>query len=85
MENWNKWKTCKHKWHPNPKISEYGTVYQDECSECGAIGVMADKPDANGFWPIVAQPMADVVDFLAYKRRKEEKANEQAAKETIGG
>lgn len=85
METWNKWKTCNHQWQPIAKISEYGTVFQDECSECGCIGVLADKPDENGIWHIVAQPMAEVIDFMAYKRRKEEEANEQAVEEIIGG
>lgn len=78
------WRTCEHKWESVAKYSEFGTVFQDECAHCGCIGVLADKPDENGFIQIVAQPMADVIDFMEFKRRKEQK-DEQASKETVGG
>lgn len=45
MENWNKWKTCNHIFAPVEKLSDFGIVYQDECTECGCIGVLADKPN----------------------------------------
>lgn len=76
MQNWNRWKTCNHKWEAVPKYSEFGLVHQDECTECGCIGVLADKPDDSGLYQIVAQPMAEVIDFMEYKRRKEQ-SNEQ--------
>ena len=82
----NNWKTCQHNWVSVPVVSMYGTVHQDECTECGCLGVLADKPDENGFYQIVAQPMAEVIDFMAYKKRKEE-ANVQTDKDQtiIGG
>ncbi len=76
METWNKWKTCNHTFAPVEKVSGFGTVFQDECTECGCIGVLADKPDEQGLYRIVAQPMAEVIDFMEFKRRKEQ-SNEQ--------
>ena len=76
METWNKWKTCNHIFAPVEKISDFGVVYQDECTECGCIGVLADKPNEQGLYQIVAQPMAEVIDFMEFKRRKEQ-SNEQ--------
>ena len=84
MENWNKWKTCPHNFQPVAKFSEFGLVHQDECTECGCIGVLADKPDENGFYQIVAQPMAEVIDFMEFKRRKEQ-ANEQEQNAVLNG
>jgi hypothetical protein len=80
----NKWKTCNHNWKAVAVYSVYGTVYQDECTECGCIGVLAEEPDEHGFYKIVAQPMADVIDLNEYRKRKEQK-NVQPSKETVGG
>ena len=76
----NNWKTCQHNWVAVPKYSEFGLVHQDECTECGCIGVLADKPDEHGMYQIVAQPMAEVISLCEYrKRRQEELAMEEAA------
>lgn len=64
------WKTCKHNWQAVAKHSEFGTVFQDECTNCGCVGILADKPNEQGIWEIVAQPMAEVIDFQAFKQRK---------------
>lgn len=62
---------CSHDWKAISKHSEFGTVYQDECCNCGCIGVLANEPDANGFYAIVAQPMAQVIDLNEFRKRKE--------------
>lgn len=84
METWNKWKTCNHQFVPVEVNSMFGTVFQDECTECGCIGVLADKPNEEGFYPIVAQPMAEVIDLMEYKRRKEQ-SNEQEQDAVLNG
>jgi hypothetical protein len=66
-----KWRTCSHKWVAVPYTSSYGTVHQDECAECGCIGVLATNPDEEGFYKIVAQPIADVIDLNEFRKRKE--------------
>lgn len=72
-----KWKTCQHNWISVPHHSVYGVVHQDECSECGCIGVISNQPDESGFYQIVAQPMADVIDLNEFRKRKEVKDGEQ--------
>lgn len=76
----NNWKTCQHNWVAVSKYSMFGLVHQDECTECGCIGVLADKPDENGLYQIIAQPMAEVISLCDYRRRREEeRAIEEAA------
>lgn len=65
------WKTCTHRWKPKAKVSGFGVVFQDECTKCGSIGVMADKPDDHGYYAIVPQPWATIIDFNEFKKRKE--------------
>lgn len=50
METWNKWKTCNHIFATVAKVSDFGVIYQDECTECGCIGVLADKPNEQGLY-----------------------------------
>ena len=80
----NRWKTCSHKWESLPKYSEFGTVYQDECSLCGCIGILASEPNEAGFYGIVALPMAGVIDLNEFRKRRE-KSDEQSSVTTNSG
>lgn len=63
--------TCKHNWVTVKSNYMYeGWAMQDECTECGCVGRLDDKPDENGFIQIVAIPKAKVLDFNEFKARK---------------
>jgi hypothetical protein len=68
-------KNCKHKWIQVPKHSMYGVVHQDECEHCGSIGVLSEKPDENGFYQIIPQPFAEVIDLNEYREKRKAVAN----------
>ena len=61
---------CKHEWESVKKVSNYGTVHQDECVNCGCIGVLSNEPNEAGYFEIVALPMAKVIDLNEFRKRK---------------
>jgi len=82
----NSWKTCEHKFVAvKQEHFDDCFAWRDECTKCGCIGTLATKPNANGFYEIVAQPMATVLDFNEFKKRKEQQDGKSTGQSNIGG
>lgn len=67
---------CKHDWKMVPAASS--GQFRDECSNCGCVGEVDWKNPVNGFYQIKARPLAKVLDFAEFKKRREVKLKEVA-------